>query len=381
MIMCLATATGLFANMVCATTTNTWDADTGTPGAQDGSGIWSTSTSNTNWWNGAANTNWSNSTLPDNTVIGAGDGAAGTVTLGEDITVGNLRFDAPGSGSYLLEGDGYSLNFGIVNPLMWVSSGVTVTNRINSNNATRDLNITGGGTFVFEGDNVFHSIDVMDASTAWYGMNGVAGTTITIPSGASFRTTGYPPIYQYSTFGFRLRTEVTLNVNGTLNTTARIGGHSSEQNFVININPGAAVTNSADVLLGWNSNGTLNMNGGILKASAVQHLDGNTGTLNLNGGTIETYKVTSSTGSGAFNINYNGGVLKARGADLLNEESGKNFISTYLVKDGGAVIDSNGSDIEAIADFERSGSGGLAKQGSGTMAFSGGLLYRDDNSY
>lgn len=226
----VVTAIWAFANMAYAATTNTWDADTGTTGAQDGSGTWTASTSDTNWWNNSsANTNWSNSAAPDLTIIGAGAGAAGTITLGEAITVGHLRFNAPGSGSYTIDGNGNALTFGMNYPLLWVSSGVTVTNRANSDNTTRDLNLSGGGTFVFAGTNIFHSVDMMDAQTAWFGITGgVAGTTITIPSGASFKTTGYPPTYQYSTFGFRLRDGTTLNVDGNLTTSARIGGHSGE---------------------------------------------------------------------------------------------------------------------------------------------------------
>lgn len=73
--------------------TNTWDAEIGTAGAQDGSGVWSTQAADSNWWNHAsANTNWvNNSTYDDLTVIGAGSGAAGTITLGENITVGHVR--------------------------------------------------------------------------------------------------------------------------------------------------------------------------------------------------------------------------------------------------------------------------------------------------
>ena len=87
----MAAVIGVFANMATAATTNTWDADTGTTGAQDGSGTWTATVSDTNWWNNAAaNTNWSNSAAPDLTIIGAGSGAAGTITLGEPITVGHL---------------------------------------------------------------------------------------------------------------------------------------------------------------------------------------------------------------------------------------------------------------------------------------------------
>ncbi len=371
---CLATFIGAFAHMACAATTNTWDADTSTFGAQDGSGTWTANIADTNWWNNAdANTNWSNSASPDLTIIGAGSGAAGTITLGEPITVGHLRFNAAGSGSYTLDGNGNALTFGMNYPLLWVSSGVTVTNRISSDNTACDLDVSGGGTFVFAGTNTFHSVDVMDSSTAWYGITGgVSGTTITIPSGASFKTVGYPPVYQYSTFGFRLRDSATLNVNGNLTTSARIGGHSGEDYYVININPGAVVTNSSDVMLGWNSVGTLNMNGGYMYSGTINHLDGSTGYLNLNGGTLEVSQITSSTGLGGFNVAFNGCLLKARSDTFLNEESGKNYTSTYQVNDGGAWIDCNGKNPEAIVAFGRSGSGGLTKQGAGTLSFAGG---------
>ncbi len=314
-----------------------------------------------------------NSTYDDLTVIGAGSGAAGTITLGENITVGHVRFNAPGSGSYTLDGNGNTLGFGFNYPLLWVTQNVVATNRSNSASSAINLSVSGGGTLVLAGTNTFKSVDVMDAATAWFGITGgVAGTTITIPAGARLSTVGYPPVYQYATFGFRLRDSVMLNVEGQLNTSHQIGGHSGEDNFVITINPGAVVTNSSTVILGWNSPATLNMNGGLLYANGVYHMDGNTGMLNLNGGTLEVNNIYLSAGIGWFNVNFNGGLVKARSSSLFNETSTKNNISAYWVKDGGAWIDSNGQNVEAIVPFTRSGSGGLAKSGAGTMSFSGG---------
>jgi len=359
-----------------AATTNTWDIDIGTVGAQDGSGIWTSDASNSNWWNNAgANTNWSNSAAPDLTIFGAGSGEAGTVMLGEPITAGHLRFNAAGSGSYTLDGNGNALGFGFDYPLLWVSSGVTVTSRVNSASDAIHLNVTGGGTFVFSGTNTFNSVDMMDSSTTWYGITGgVDGTTITIPSGAAFKTVGYPPVYQYSTFGIRLRRKATLNVSGNLTTAYRFGGHSSEDGFTININPGSVVTNTGDTLLGWNSYATLNINGGSMVAGGgVFHQDGSTGYLNLNGGTLETPHIWMSAAAGqAFYVAFNGGTLKATSDSILEENSDKSCLSTYLVQNGGAVIDCNGKNPEAVLAFTRKGSGGLTKQGTGTLTFSGG---------
>ena len=374
-----ATVIGICANMVYAATTNTWDADTGTIGAQDGSGTWTASAYDTNWWNNAAaNTNWNNSTPPDLTIIGAGSGAAGTITLGEPITVGHLRFNAASSGSYTLDGNGKALTFGMNFPLIWVSAGVTVTNRVNSDNSTRDLEASGGGTLVLAGTNTVHSFDIMDSNTGWHGITGgVDSTTITIPTGASFTATGYNPNVDYDgNFGFRLRRGTTLNVGGKLSLVNRLGGHSGEDNSTININAGAVVTNTADTMLGWNSKVTLNMNGGLAALNTVVHRDGSTGYLNLNGGMLDTTRLSiDAEAIGAqFYITFNGGTLRARSgtSTLLDESTDKGGISSYLVQTNGAVIDSNGSNPEAILAFVRKGPGGLTKQGLGTLTFSGG---------
>ena len=365
----------VFTGSMAHAATNTWDADTGTAGAQDGSGTWTASASDTNWWNGTANTAW-NSTTPDSAVIGTNSGAAGTVTLGENITVGNLRFNAAASGSYTLDGNGYALTFGIDNPVLWVATGVTATNRANSFCDTRDLDITGGGTIVLAGTNFFDSVDIADASTALDGIAGVNGTTVTIPPGASLTTDGTTPNSASSwgcDFGFRFRTSTTLNIAGYFTTTAYMGGNSGANQFTLNVNPGAVATNKSSITLGWNSNAAMTMNGGIMTVlGSVSHLDGNDGALTLNGGTLETSQVTSSTGNGTFSVNFNSGKLRALSDALLNEGSTKSCVSTYFVKDGGAVIDGNGKNFEALPTFLKSGSGGITKLGSGTMTFSGG---------
>src|SRR6188768_2885376 len=61
----------------------TWDADTGTTGAQDGVGNWNTVANN--WWDGGANVTWNNAT-PDSAIFGANSGAAGTVTVPSNTT-------------------------------------------------------------------------------------------------------------------------------------------------------------------------------------------------------------------------------------------------------------------------------------------------------
>lgn len=81
-----------------------WDASTLTDGPQDGAGTWAVGAPN--WFNqtqALQNQNWIDGS---HAVFGAGNGAAGTVTLSGALRVGNLTFSAPGSGSYILSGAG-----------------------------------------------------------------------------------------------------------------------------------------------------------------------------------------------------------------------------------------------------------------------------------
>jgi hyaluronate lyase len=80
--------------------TLTWDANTGTPGAQDGGGSWESP----NWWTGSADMLWDDSTAYI-AAFGAG-GPAGTVALSNPHNAFSLVFNSVGSGAYTLAGPG-----------------------------------------------------------------------------------------------------------------------------------------------------------------------------------------------------------------------------------------------------------------------------------
>jgi autotransporter-associated beta strand protein len=106
----------------------TWDASGANPAAPtDGSGNWSTTDAN---WSagaggaiGASDDVW----VPGyNAVIGADNGAAGTITITDPfVTVSNITFNAPGSGSYNIAGNTMVLTG---SPTITVADGVTATN-------------------------------------------------------------------------------------------------------------------------------------------------------------------------------------------------------------------------------------------------------------
>jgi autotransporter-associated beta strand protein len=102
-------ATALFAGVwlvlaaifpAAANSAYTWTS-TGASPAVDGAGTWDTSGSK--WLlNGSGTaTAWVNSPVQD-AVIGNNSGAAGTITLGANLTVGNITFAAPGSSTYTI---------------------------------------------------------------------------------------------------------------------------------------------------------------------------------------------------------------------------------------------------------------------------------------
>jgi fibronectin-binding autotransporter adhesin len=109
----------------------TWDADTVTTGAQDGAGNWNSVGSN--WWDGSANATW-NSATPDNAIFGAGSGAAGVITVPTSTTntVGNITFNAPGSGGYnIAAGSATTSKINLSGtPTITVASGVSATNLV-----------------------------------------------------------------------------------------------------------------------------------------------------------------------------------------------------------------------------------------------------------
>jgi autotransporter-associated beta strand protein len=129
-----------------------------------------------------------------------------------------------------------------------------------------------------------------------------------------------------------------------------------------------------NVFLGWNASATLNMNGGIMTVlGSIYHTDSTDGSaINLNGGALEANRIGTDSGNGTFLVNFNGGTLREISDTLLSDTQKKSYMPLLQVQNGGAVIDSNGRNIEATQAFLKNGSGGLTKQGAGTLTFSGG---------
>ena len=128
-----------------------------------------------------------------------------------------------------------------------------------------------------------------------------------------------------------------------------------------------------------NANATLNVGGGNFTVNTAftfgsQATAGTaTATLNLTGGTFTSnVNITKGAGSTTATLNFDGGTLRPG----LNSATFLQGLDAAVVKSGGALIDTNGRNV-TIAQPLLAGtpSGGLTKQGLGSLTLSGASTY------
>ena len=198
-----------------------WDASGTSPTAPtDGSGNWSAT--NANWSSGSSQSDgvWSSGY---NAIIGANNGAAGIITITDpSVTVSNVTFNAPGSGSYNITGSPLNL----AGPsTITVADGVTATNssQLTGSSFTKE----GSGELVLNPsvDNTYTGLTVINN-----GKVTVAGSDsrIYIPGDLQVNTGG---IFAYANAGTGgpILPSATLIVNG-----GTVDNYVNQKNFYIN---------------------------------------------------------------------------------------------------------------------------------------------------
>ena len=130
-------------------------------------------------------------------------------------------------------------------------------------------------------------------------------------------------------------------------------------------------TSGGALLNGYGGNATTTVSGGLLDIAGSLRVSQGIGTVNLDGGTIKLGKFESVGSIGT--VNFNGATVQARGDNISFTDTAN---TTYNVKSGGAIFDTAGSNITAgAALLAGSPSGGLTKNGAGTLTLSGNSTY------
>lgn len=182
-----------------------WDANTGSNGAQDGSGVW---TNDNHWWNNStgANVTFTNG---GSVIFGAGSGPAGVVSVAASgVTVNHITFQNPGGGTYDIQGPG-AITLGTNS---WITTNASATIRATlagtggftkagagtltllGNNtftgtatlfsgvlevgSTRGLGLGGAGTVAFDGGTLRHGMGISNDFSSRFGAIGGGGAVV-----------------------------------------------------------------------------------------------------------------------------------------------------------------------------------------------------------
>jgi fibronectin-binding autotransporter adhesin len=361
----------------------TWNANSsaGTT-AVDGSGTWDLASTN---WTDGTNYAFNGPERTEQAIFGAGNGAAGTVTVGANIPVDQIIFNAAGSGNYTIASSGSNVlqlqagTFITTNVDATISANMqgVLSTQYGWSGVTQMVEKNGTGTLTLTGTTTLPN------GMAFYAR---AGTTV-IGSGGNFNCGYYTSVAVYSgeTATLTLMGTGAYNGAGQDFNLADLGGTA-----VLNVQDSATL-NVGQLYVGKGSTrtvvdgttpysapgtGTVNQSGGTVTASGFVSLGsfntGSVGTYNLNGGVLNTASIQQGTGQGTFN--FNGGTLTASASNASFMQG----LTSATVGAGGAIINSSGNNItiaQPLAHTGASTDGGLTKQGSGILTLAGANTY------
>jgi autotransporter-associated beta strand protein len=172
-------------------------------------------------------------------------------------------------------------------------------------------------------------------------------------------------------------TSGTLNLNANSSIKANVNGNTGTN--VLNINGGAVNFFSNNGSAGGGALGGT----GVLDMQASGSSTAYNNTVNLNGGILALPQIVSTATTGTSRVfNFNGGTLKAVSSSVAGNFMNSGVVSVANVRNGGAIIDTNGLNVtigQALAHSSIGGDnatdGGLTKINPGTLTLTGSNSY------
>ena len=341
-----------------------WDADTGTTGAQDGTGTWDLA--GNFWWNGTANVAF---TAGDSATIGATTGAS-ALTLGVDLSTTSVTFTNNGTGKLT------TVNLG--------GHTLTTTGTIaTSGNFDAYNSIFTNGTIVLA--NTASSAaapDITKVTTGAANYGSVIGAAINVGSGARFitGTTDRDDVGRYSG---DLRFDGSLSGTATLNFIGGAESNTHNMHFVLNAS-NAGFTGAVNLTRGDLS---LTNNTALSGSNAVTFNVAATGqraSLFLYGHNVTIGSLNDTSAAGSTRFIRNGSLVGTNGG--TNTAGGPGSLALGLDADSTLTINQTaaGTFGGIIADGPNDNAGGAAgtyrklaivKNGTGALTLSGANTY------
>lgn len=351
-----------------------------------GDGTWNTTTTNWTGVDGIIEGRWTTG------AFAIFQGAAGTVTLGENVDVGGMQFASDG---YRLDGGGGSLRAG-ADFVVRTDPGTTatITAAIVDGAAPATLRKTDAGTLVLSGANTYSGGTRVEGGTLQVGGDAVLGGGGITLDGGTLRTTssfGSARILTLEANGGALEVDpgTTLSWNAVLDGPGALTKLGDGTLILAGVNTYAGDTTvsagtlaiASDASLG-DPAGALRLDAGTLRADAAFSLSAARDLqLGAGNGTIDTQGFTLVAAHG---LDGPGGLVKRGGGTLvLAADSG--YLGTTAVLAGTLQVGNGGAAGSLPGDlfnagtvvFDRAdtlaydgiitGTGQLVQQGSGTL--------------
>lgn len=338
-----------------------WDSNSGTAGAQDGGGTWSSSS--TTWFNTGNSANNQAFVSGDSVIFGAGNAAAGTVTVSGTVgTVSAITFNAATTGTYTLSGG--TLNFG-GGTTITSNANATISSTLNGSGGwtkagTGTLSLTGTGTNgvtgAFNLNAGMVTLNKLGGSDSQLPQAITSGVSVNLGNGSAQAVLRLDRNNQISDSGTVINFAGTgalagiLRMNGSADTVGTVRSSTAGAGIIENghISNAATLTvgnTAADTFSGIIQNGgtaALNFaksNAGTLTLTGVSTYTGSTAVRN---GTLELTGTASIAASTSLLLN-SGGTLKLANTAAANGSNRVNDTAPLTLAGGTLALTDDGT--------------------------------------